>query len=165
MTTKTTPRKRAAATARKGAASRRQRKDPLVKAWQQTKIISMWIGGYSPASIAEEVELSESTVYRVRKEALQAAVPLRGAKAEELRELELQRLDELQAAHWPVAVSAGENSDKSAKIVLGCIDRRVKMLGLDAPVRVDARIQGQLDAEIEQLVEQMQADGLVKLVE
>lgn len=166
MTTKATPRKRAQGTAKRAAATRRQRKDPLVKAWQATKILSMWIAGDPPSRISEEVGLSESTIYRVRKEALQAAVPLRGAKAEELRELELQRLDELQAAHWPVAVSAGENSDKSAKIVLGCIDRRVKMLGLDAPVRVDARIQGQLDAEIEQLIEQLSANGgLVKLVE
>jgi len=161
-----TPRQKAVAKSRKGAASRRQRRDPLVKAEQQARILEMWIKGESSDTIAEEVGLSKSTVYRVRKEALQEAVPLRDAKAEELRELELQRLDELQAAHWERALSGSILvSEKAAKVVLSCIDRRVKMLGLDAPVRVDARVQSQLDAEIEALVEQLQSEGLVRLVE
>lgn len=167
MTT-TTARQKAQEIARKGAAARRQRRDPLVKAEQERRILAMWIAGESPSSIADSVGLSESTVQRVRKAALQEAVPARDAKAEELRELELQRLDELQAAHWAIATNpmlyAG-GTHKSAGIVLSCIDRRAKMLGLDAPVRVDARVQGQLDAEIEQLIEQLEANGLVKLVE
>lgn len=168
MTKTTTPREKAAAIARKGAAARRQRRDPLVKAEQERKIIAQWIAGESPASISESVGLSESTVQRVRKAALQRTTPLRDEKAEELRELELQRLDELQAAHWMIATQplmfAG-GTHKSAGVVLSCIDRRAKMLGLDAPVRADVRVQGQLDAEIEQLVAQLEANGLVKLVE
>lgn len=164
----TTARTKAIETARKGAASRRQRRDPLVKAEQERRILALWISGESPGAIADAVGLSESTVQRVRKAALQVAMPLRDAKAEELRELELQRLDELQAAHWQVATNplmfAG-GTHKSAGIVLSCIDRRAKMLGLDAPVKVDARVQGALDAEIEQLVAQLEANGLVKLVE
>lgn len=168
MTKVTTPRQKAAAVARKGAAARRQRRDPLVKVEQERRILALWIGGESADAIADAVGLSESTVQRVRKAALQRTTPLRDAKAEELRELELQRLDELQAAHWQIATQplmfAG-GTHKSAGIVLSCIDRRAKMLGLDAPVKVDARVQGQLDAEIEQLVAQLESNGLVRLVE
>lgn len=166
MTEKTTARKKAATTARKGARTRARRSDPLVKAEQERKILALWIAGERPGVIASEVGLSESTIYRVRRAALERAMPLRDSKAEELRELELQRLDELQAAHWDRAVSGNILvSEKAAKIVLSCIDRRVKILGLDAPVKVDARVTSQLDAEIEQLVGQLESNGLVKLVD
>lgn len=164
----TTKRQKAAEIARRGAAARRQRSDPLVKAEQERRILALWIAGESPGVIADDVGLSESTVRRVRKAALERVTPLRNAKAEELREMELQRLDELQAAHWQIATQpllfAG-GTHKSAGIVLSCIDRRAKMLGLDAPVKVDARVQGQLDAEIEALIAELSTTGLVKLVE
>lgn len=157
----TTPRQKAQGTAKRAASTRRKRSDPLVKAEQEREIIALWIAGARVDEIARAVNLSESTCYRVRRQALEVRMPLRDAKAEELRETELLRLDRLQRAHWTEAL---KGSVGSSKIVLMCIDRRCKMLGLDAPVKVDARVQGQLDAEIEQLVEALQADGLVKLI-
>ena len=55
---------------------------------------------------------------------------------EEYRELELARLDALQAAHWPQAVAG---SVRSADLVLRVIDRRIKLLGLDQPRMEDDR--------------------------
>ncbi len=55
---------------------------------------------------------------------------------EEYRELELARLDALQAAHWPQAVAG---SVRSADLVLRVIDRRIKLLGLDQPRMEDGR--------------------------
>ena len=54
----------------------------------------------------------------------------------EYRELELARLDALQAAHWPQAVAG---SVRSADLVLRVIDRRMKLLGLDRPRMEDDR--------------------------
>ncbi|NKT12473.1 hypothetical protein MPC38_10945 [Prescottella equi] len=54
-------------------------------------------------------------------------------KVSELRELESARLDALQGAHWPAAVSGDV---KSADFVLRVSARRSKLLGLDVPDRV-----------------------------
>lgn len=52
----------------------------------------------------------------------------------ELRDVEGERLDALQRAAWPAAI----NGDLDAiKTVLAVIDRRMKLYGLAAPVRVD----------------------------
>ena len=52
----------------------------------------------------------------------------------ELRQIESERLDALQAGHWDAA--AGGDVD-SARVVLGVIDRRMKLHGLAAPLQVD----------------------------
>lgn len=57
------------------------------------------------------------------------------APAEELRTLELERLDALMLAVWNKA-KAGDY--KAVDTVLRIMDRRAKYLGLDAPVRVAA---------------------------
>ena len=54
--------------------------------------------------------------------------------ADELRQMELARLDALQAALWPKAI-AGEWA--AADRVLSIMERRAKLLGLDAPTRAD----------------------------
>lgn len=157
-----TPRKRAASTAKKAASTRRRRSDPLVKAEESRRIVNLFLAGARVDEIARTMNLSRETVYRERRAALQSAMPLRDKAQAELVEVELQRLDRLQRAHWEAAVKGGIGS---SKIVLACIDRRAKMLGLDAPVKVDATIRSELDAQIEQLVEELGAEGLVKLVE
>ena len=76
--------------------------------------------------------------------------------AEELRTLELERLDTLYAKVM-VIIETG-----STKEVLNAIDRalrimerRSKLLGLDAPMKQDLRITNRLDAQIEQLAAEL----------
>lgn len=157
-----TPRTRAAATAKKAASTRKRRSDPLVKAEEQRRIVNLFLAGARPDEIAHAMKLSVETVYRERRAALERIAPLRDQAQEELREVELQRLDRLQRAHWQNAI---DGQVGASKIVLACIDRRAKMLGLDAPVKVDARVRSELDAQIEALVEELGTAGLVKLVE
>lgn len=59
------------------------------------------------------------------------------APAEELRDLELARLDQLQRAHWTAAKTAGPEGVKAANLVVKIIERRCKLLGIDAPTKVD----------------------------
>ena len=56
--------------------------------------------------------------------------------ADDLRALELARLDRLQLAHWQKA-AAGDAA--ATHTVLKIMERRAKLLGLDAPIRVDVR--------------------------
>lgn len=58
--------------------------------------------------------------------------------AEEARELELDRLDRLMAPYWGPATRQGDR--KAAEFVLKVIDRRAKLLGLDAPTKVQAEV-------------------------
>jgi hypothetical protein len=58
--------------------------------------------------------------------------------ADQLRELELARLDVLQAAVWPKAVTGGL---KAVDAVLAIMKRRARLLGLDAPRVAPPRIE------------------------
>ena len=53
--------------------------------------------------------------------------------ATDLRTLELQRLDELTAAFWPMALSGDAHA---ADRVLAMMKRRADLLGLDAPTKI-----------------------------
>lgn len=53
------------------------------------------------------------------------------------RRLELAKLDRLEMANWPKALAGDE---KAAAVILRCVDTRVKINGLAAPVQVDMRV-------------------------
>jgi hypothetical protein len=75
---------------------------------------------------------------------------------EEARQLELMRLDELQAAVWDRAIN-GELP--AAHCVLKIMDRRAKLLGLDKPEKVEVNKWDfnteDLDAEVQRIVTMM----------
>ena len=97
---------------------------------------------------------ARSAVLRGMRRALQEP-------ADELRELEAARLDALMRAHWPFAL-AGDS--KAAVVVLRTMERRAKLLGLDAPMvaSVDVTVfegGSELDREVQRLAEILAADG------
>jgi len=53
--------------------------------------------------------------------------------AEELREWELRRLDELERALWPKAL---KGSAPAVHAIIRCMERRAKYTGLDAPKQI-----------------------------
>ena len=63
---------------------------------------------------------------------------LPNSERDELRALEIARIDALMAAHWPAAVD--DRLDKSSAIVLRCIAQRAKLLGLEATPQLDVRV-------------------------
>jgi hypothetical protein len=70
---------------------------------------------------------------------------------EELRNQELGRLERLQLALWPRAL----NGDvRAAETVIKIIDKRVGLLGLNAPIRHEVFTIDEIDAELRQLREQ-----------
>lgn len=156
----TTRREAAKTAARKGAATRKRRADPLVKAEEQARIVRLWVAGASVDEIADAMNMNRSTVYKVRTEALKTSTAERDKAVEELRETELRRLDRLQRAHWSRALDGNVGS---SRIVLKCVDTRAKLCGLYAPVKIDARVRSELDAQIEALMEELEAEGLAKL--
>lgn len=72
----------------------------------------------------------------------------------QLRDIECVRLDALQEAHWGAATGG---SSVSARIVLQVMERRARLLGLEAPVHTEST--EHIDAEIATLAAQLSDDG------
>ncbi len=94
--------------------------------WRRARCVELALAGHSYDEIALEVGYqSRGTAWRAVQDSLNSRI---AEAVTEYRELELARLDALQAAHWPQAVAG---SVRSADLVLRVIDRRMKLLGLD----------------------------------
>lgn len=78
------------------------------------------------------------------------------AGVEEMRELELDRLDRMQRAVWARVL---QGDDKAINTALKILDRRAKYLGLDAPTRQEVKLDiadtNSIDAEVARLVEML----------
>ena len=98
--------------------------------------------GYANASGAQKAY--QRVVTRVQK-----------VTVDEIRDLELDRLDRLQRAYWRSAVV--DLNTKAADVVLKVMDKRAKLLGLDAPQRTQTEVinyDGNFDynADIERII-------------
>jgi hypothetical protein len=81
------------------------------------------------------------------------------AGAEEVRVMELDRLDRLQRSVWPQALAGDINS---VNTVLRIMHRRAQYLGLDAPIKQEVRVDiadaSSIDAEVARLIEMLAAN-------
>ncbi len=107
--------------------SRRGRhRDKALASWRRSEAVRLKAAGLSYEQIARELGYANrGTVHRVVQQALSAR---EAESVDELRHLELARLDAVQAALWPRAM-AGEVS--AALGVLRVLDQRLRLLGLD----------------------------------
>ena len=125
----------------------RSPKQQLTLAERTKQELQLLLAGASYREIAEAVGVAPSTVHDDVQRALRD-IPRR--EADELRQVEVERLDRLQRAVWADAVKGDLPSvDRAVRI----IDRRAKMLGLDAPQQVE--VSGQdvdLDATVAKIL-------------
>lgn len=97
----------------------------------ERKALELRLAGHGYAHIAAELACSLSTAHTLVKRALNR-IP--EPQAAELKRLELERLDALQAGLWKAAASGAY---LSVDRVLAIMQRRAALLGLDAPQRID----------------------------
>ena len=91
--------------------------------------------GYSYDKIAKALGFSDrSGAYYCVKDAIAA---ITAEAAEEVRSLELERLDELMLSHW----DAAQTDPKVGEFVLKVMARRAKYLGLDIETAAPAQPQ------------------------
>ncbi len=90
--------------------------------------------GKSFRDIAKEMKCSVSTAHTLVAEALDHARGVMDESAEKLRQLELERVDELYDANYERAMAGSKDA---AEICLKCIEKRSKLLGIDAPAKVE----------------------------
>lgn len=122
-------------------ASKQQR---ALTAERRARNLQMRLGGASWAQITAVLEYSGTAA--ACKDFLRAMQANQAAIAENatlLRQIELARLDRVQAAFWAAAMR-GEH--RSGRVVLDVHRERVKLLGLDAAQRtVDNAVDAWLD--------------------
>lgn len=69
---------------------------------------------------------------------------------EQYRRQQLAQLDLLLSSKMPEALGRSDSANEAARVVLRALDRRARLLGLDAPTRV--QVTTELDMQIEELV-------------
>lgn len=101
---------------------------------RRTQAIALRLAGADWTTIATALQYADrGAACKDVTRALEKYVAEQRVGLAELRELEVQRLDRLQRGLWSEAVSG---NPKAIDAVLRIIDRRAKLLGLDAPVKV-----------------------------
>ncbi len=101
------------------------------RAEEQRKALELKIAGLPYATIGKQLGCSNKTAWKLVQDAL-ADIPR--AEAEEVLDIELQRLEKLWLAAYPKA----RTGDLAAiHVALKIMERRAKYLGLDAPDKVE----------------------------
>lgn len=95
--------------------------------------------GFTYREIGEKLNISHVQAYKDVNEELKRLAELRADSADELRQLELEKLDKLEKnlMHW-----ADAGSVEATKALIKIQERRSKLLGLDAPEKKDVNIKG-----------------------
>lgn len=114
---------------------RRKRRKNTAKqleiAERRKEALQLRLSGVSYQAIADHLGVSKYTAYHdVQNEIADIPKEL----ASELRREELMRLDTLQRAVWKEALQGDTDAVRTA---LQVVDRRIRMMGLDAPAAVN----------------------------
>ena len=97
------------------------------------KVVELRRSGWTYSRISQELGVGVAQVGLIVKNALLEIRKVTEESVEQLRQMELERLDEIQRALWP-GVESGNL--KSIDRMLKLMERRSKLLGLDAPTRL-----------------------------
>jgi transcriptional regulator len=102
---------------------------------RRVRALQLRILGLSYRRIAAELNVSEAQSFRDVQSELDRLAKQAQENAEQLRTLELRRLDEMQAAIAPQLFPAKGNNANLGAIdrALRIMERRARLLGLDAP--------------------------------
>jgi len=112
-------------------------RSPLQRAIDRRKAVQMTLRGKTQTEIAAELTVTPQQVSLDLKKAQEewrdhTTMDLGAAKA-----LELGKINHVEEMYWERYEEDPSNSILDG--ILKCIDRRCKLLGLDAPIRVDQR--------------------------
>lgn len=128
-------------------AGKRANAKEFERAERKKNAVELRLAGASYRDIGNALGCSTVTAMNDCKEAL-AEIPMQ--QADEMRTVELSRLDRLQRAVWGKAIKGDLQAvDRAIKI----IDRRAKLLGLDAPQQVQITANDvDLDATVDKML-------------
>ena len=99
---------------------------------RRKQAVVLRIAGATYQQIGDRIGVNKQRAYQLVKQALGETKRLTAESAEELKGIELERLDALCTAMWPDAMKGDE---QKVDRVLRIMKRRAELLGLDAPIR------------------------------
>lgn len=98
------------------------------------KAIALRCSGATFRAIAAALDVSVSTAHDIVTKAIEARREQRAQRVDELVELELERCDQLQRA---LAKKVSEGNERAINSTLKVMERRAKLLGLDAAPKLE----------------------------
>lgn len=120
---------------------------------REARVLELRKSGATFARIAGVVGYADaSNAKRAYDRAMKATIQ---QPADELRALEEERLDSLLLAMWPAAM---QGKGYAVEKCLMIMDRRARLLGLDAPARTHLTVTDEMSVEIERLAAELGAD-------
>jgi len=130
---------------------------------KRQKCLEFRKAGASYRSIAEQQGISLGLAHKYVSDALSEINQLTAQDAEELRELELERLDTAQLA---IASQVRKGHLAAIDRWLKISERRSKLLGLDAPVQQQIKLgtEKQLTQTLDALQQRMEPDAFEQLI-
>jgi DNA-binding CsgD family transcriptional regulator len=99
---------------------------------RRARAVELRIAGMSPHEIAERLGYHVNSVHADLRGALATPAQRTTEELEQLREIEIRRLDRLQV---PFFYKALEGDAEALAAVLKVMERRARLLGLDAPTK------------------------------
>ena len=96
--------------------------------------LALRIAGGTYKQIGERLHIHASNAYRAVQEELASLDAIKAERAERLRDLEVERCERLVLGLW---TNATRGDDKSVHAVLRVMERKAKLLGIDAPTQVE----------------------------
>lgn len=94
--------------------------------------LGLRIAGLNYRDLGKALGVSHAAAHRLVREALDETRARSAEETERLRELELRRTDAVIQAHYPKRADP-----RSARVLLQAGERRARLLGLDAPVKLE----------------------------
>lgn len=102
---------------------------------RELRVLELRRMGYTWQKIADSVGYADHTgAYAAYKRAMKRTLQ---QPADELRSQEVDRIDNLQLILWDQAVTGDV---KAIMAIIKLMERRAKLLGLDAPVRIEQEV-------------------------
>lgn len=112
--------------------------EQLEEAQKRMQIMNLRISGWSMPEISDLLQIPTSETYGIVLQQLQEWTTLTREMTEEMRTLELERLDAFLKHLWPKVVMG---SPKAIEVALKITERRAKLSGLDAPEKSQIQIE------------------------
>lgn len=122
----------------------------------EIEVLSRRRRGMSFRRVAAELGCSPTGAYRAAARALERVRAIGQRFAEDTVQLELLRLDDLLSGVWPAATGG---DPKAVRAVLAVMERRAKLLGLDAAEKIDVNGAVRIDA-VQAALDRLDAAGL-----
>jgi hypothetical protein len=107
---------------------------------RELRVYEMKLEGAPNHEIAASLGCSVATVAKILHKVLKRAEEAAEANVDQLRKLDAARLDSLFRSLYPLATKGTSNSPRAAEVCIKIMERKARLLGLDAPIKQEIDI-------------------------